>query len=199
MARSRKLDSEAALHAAGLAFMECGYAGMSTRDLEDRSGITRFTLQTTYGGKKALFLMALDHYLDDLLPWISSSMEGGGIAGIAEFFRMRADDKQMPAQGRFGCLMVNALTEFGATDPEIAVRSKRYFETLRSAFENAFLEARSDGTLLETVDIATEAEGLLASILGLNVFIRTSGSNSAGAEMAAGIAASVQRLQKPTN
>lgn len=175
--------------------MECGYAGMSTRDLEERSGITRFTLQTTYGGKKALFLMTLDHYLDEFLPWISASMEGRGIAGIAAFFHMRADDEQMPAQGRFGCLMVNALTEFGATDPDIAARSERYFDTLRTAFTMALTESQDTGALPKSVDVAGVAEGLLASILGLNTFIRTFGTNGAGAQMAAGIAESLLRLQ----
>ncbi len=194
MARSRKVENENALHAAGVAFMECGYVGMSTRDLEDRSGITRFTLQTTYGGKKALFLITLDRYLDALLPWIDASVVGGGLAGLADFFRMRADDSRMPEQGRFGCLMVNALTEFGAADPDINARSTRYFTALREAFASALVQARDNGSLDKAVDIEREAERLLASIVGLNVFIRTSGKNSAGSAMADGIAASVERL-----
>jgi TetR/AcrR family transcriptional repressor of nem operon len=194
MARSQKVDSETALRAAGLAFMECGYSGMSTRDLEKRSGITKFTLQTKYGGKKALFLMALDLYLDELLPWIDSSVSRDG---IPDFFRMRADDTRMPEQGRFGCLLVNALTEFGATDPEIGVRSSRYFEALRGAFKGALMRASSEGTLDMNVEIELEAERLLVSMIGLNVSIRTYGSNSAAADMAEGIALSVQRLQRP--
>jgi TetR/AcrR family transcriptional repressor of nem operon len=194
MARSQKVDSETALHAAGLAFMECGYSGMSTRDLEKRSGITKFTLQTKYGGKKALFLMTLDLYLDELLPWIDNSVSQGG---IPDFFRMRADDTRMPEQGRFGCLMVNALTEFGATDPEISTRSSRYFEALRSAFKSALMKASNEGTLDMNVEIELEAERLLVSMIGLNISIRTYGSNSAAADMAEGIALSVQRLQRP--
>ncbi len=194
MARSRKVDTDSALHAAGLAFMECGYSGMSTRDLEDRSGITRFTLQTKYGGKKALFLMTLDRYLDALLPWIDASIVGGGLAGIADFFRRRADDDRMPEQGRFGCLLVNALTEFGATDPDVNTRASRYFAALRAAFTSALSEARAVGHLDASVDIELEAERLLSNILGLNVFIRTSGRNSAGAAIADGIAVSVERL-----
>jgi TetR/AcrR family transcriptional repressor of nem operon len=193
MARVQKTDSEAALRAAGLAFMECGYSGMSTRDLEKRSGITKFSLQTKYGGKKALFLMALDLYLDELLPWIDRSVSQDG---IADFFRMRADDTRMPEQGRFGCLMVNALSEFGATDPEVSARSNRYFEALRRAFKSELLKRRDDGVLDVSVQIELEAEHLVVSMIGLNSAVRTYGSNSAAANMAEGIALSVQRLHK---
>jgi TetR/AcrR family transcriptional repressor of nem operon len=196
MARAQKTDSETALRAAGLAFMECGYSGMSTRDLEKRSGITKFSLQTKYGGKKALFLMALDLYLDELLPWIDRSVSQDG---IADFFRMRADDTRMPEQGRFGCLMVNALSEFGATDPEVSTRSNRYFEALRHAFKSDLLKRRDDGVLDMSVEIALEAERLVVSMIGLNSAIRTYGSNSAAANMAEGIALSVLRLQETQN
>ena len=196
MPRARKSDGETALRAAGLAFMECGYSGMSTRDLEKRSGITKFSLQTKYGGKKALFLMALDLYLDELIPWIDLSMSQDGIVG---FFRMRADDTRMPEQGRFGCLMVNAFTEFGSTDPEISTRSNRYFEALRSAFKSELLRRRDDGDLDTSVEIELEAERLVVSMIGLNSAIRTYGSNSAAANMAEGIALSVQRLRKTQN
>lgn len=194
MARSQKVDSEIALHAAGLAFMECGYSGMSTRDLEKRSGITKFSLQTKYGGKKSLFLLALDLYLDELLPWIDQSVSQDGIDG---FFRMRADDTKMPEQGRFGCLMVNTLSEFGTTDPEVIIRSTRYFEALRKAFRSKLLEDKNGGNLDMNVDVDLEAEHLLASMIGLNSAIRTYGSNSAAADMAEGIALSVQRLSRP--
>lgn len=192
MARTQKINNETALHAAGLAFMECGYSGMSTRDLEKRSGITKFSLQTKYGGKKALFLMALDHYLDELLPWIDRSVSQDG---IPDFFRMRADDAKMPEQGRFGCLLVNALTEFGATDPEINVRSDRYFDALRDAFKSELLKGQVEGSLDKNVNIELEIERLLVSMIGLNVYIRTRGSNSAAADMAEGIALSVQGQQ----
>jgi TetR/AcrR family transcriptional repressor of nem operon len=196
MARVQKTDSETALRAAGLAFMECGYSGMSTRDLEKRSGITKFSLQTKYGGKKALFLMALDLYLDELSPWIDRSVSQNG---IADFFRMRADDTRMPEQGRFGCLMVNALSEFGATDPEVSTRSNRYFEALRRAFKSELLKRRDDGVLDVSVQIELEAEHLVVSMIGLNAAVRTYGSNSAAANMAEGIALSVQRLHKAQN
>ncbi|MEP6066197.1 MAG: hypothetical protein ABJ246_10195 [Paracoccaceae bacterium] len=169
---------------------------MSTRDLEKRSGITKFSLQTKYGGKKALFLMALDLYLDELLPWIDRSVSQGG---IADFFRMRADDTRMPEQGRFGCLMVNALSEFGATDPEVSGRSNRYFEALRRAFKSELLKRRDQGDLDVSFEMELEVERLVVSMIGLNSAIRTYGNNSAAADMAEGIALSVQRLQKTQN
>ncbi|MBV1933634.1 MAG: TetR/AcrR family transcriptional regulator [Parvibaculaceae bacterium] len=60
MSRSRKVAPEEAVQAAMEAFWKHGYHELGTRQLEEETGITRFTLQTTYGGKKKLFLNALD-------------------------------------------------------------------------------------------------------------------------------------------
>jgi hypothetical protein len=58
--RPRKADHAAAIEVAQRAFWRNDCAGTSTRQIEERTGVTLHTLQTSYGGKQAFFLETLD-------------------------------------------------------------------------------------------------------------------------------------------
>ena len=55
MARKRNTDHDSAVTAALDLFWCQGY-GASTREIESKTGLTRFTLQTAYGGKEGFYL-----------------------------------------------------------------------------------------------------------------------------------------------
>lgn len=63
-----------------------GFSSLGTRQIEEETGITRFTLQMTYGGKMKLFLTALDAYLDMFERSALLNTTDGGLGGIARFF-----------------------------------------------------------------------------------------------------------------
>lgn len=192
MSRSRKVDPETALGAAMAAFWKYGYGDLGTRQLEQETGITRFTLQTTYGGKMKLYLTALDAYLDDfersgLLAAAQSDKEG-----IARFFEMRGDPDVMPQSSCNGCFMLNSTIEFSSGNEDVNQRADRYFAMLRNGFRRALRRSVSQGVPDREIGINAKVEVLLASALGLNVFIRAAGSTGAGREMAASIARMVR-------
>src|SRR5208282_2053489 len=64
MARPREFDEVAALEAATECFWQRGYEATSVRDLADKMGISAPSLYNAYGDKHALFVRALEHYLD---------------------------------------------------------------------------------------------------------------------------------------
>jgi TetR/AcrR family transcriptional repressor of nem operon len=194
LARSRKVDSGTAIETVVKMFAETGYSGISTREIETQSGVTRFMLQTEYGGKKALYLTALDKYLDGFEMWLNGTAAGGGLPELANFFRGRCDDQVMTKMGRFGCFMITTTSEFGDTDPEISTRTDRYFQMFRAAFNKALTTARVSGQIKADLDIAAETEILIAGIIGLNAYIRAMGSNTAGEEMAKALAGRIEAL-----
>ena len=83
MARTRNIEEEPALAAAVAAFWQHGYGVLGTRQLEAETGITRFTLQKSYGGKMALFGKALDAYLDQMESDLMPLMADGTLEGLA--------------------------------------------------------------------------------------------------------------------
>src|SRR5260370_40451720 len=64
MARPREFSETAALDAAVACFWQRGYEATSVRDLADKMGISAPSLYNTYGHKHALFVQALERYLD---------------------------------------------------------------------------------------------------------------------------------------
>lgn len=184
MSRSRKVDPKTALNAALVLFWKHGYCGLGTRQIEEETGLTRFTLQTSYGGKKPLFLQTLDAYIaifeGTVLPCVSEK----GIAVLADWFENRARAETMPDVGCYGCLMLNATIEFQGQDGEINQRSERYFAGFRDSFSAILLAAKQTGQLESDFDVAQKTEMLLGTVLGLNVVIRAGASNVAGAPLA---------------
>jgi len=141
MPRSRKVDHSTVIDAAQAVFWDHGYQGASTRQIEERTGLTRFTLQTVYGGKEAFFLETLDAYMDraevEYLPDPNST----SIEGLAQWFERRADPQVMPLIGAQGCLLLNAVTEFDRDGGEIDDRIAHYFEVLHNRFAQILAKA----------------------------------------------------------
>lgn len=188
MSRSRKVEPEAAVNAAMNLFWKQGYGDLGTRQLEEETGITRFTLQTSYGGKMQLFLVALDRYLDNLESSNLLETAGQDLEGIAAFFELRADPTRMADGSNHGCLMLNSMIEFSAENADINRRADRYLGMLRASFTTALTRARDDGFVDEQFHIEQNTEMLLGVALGLNAVIRAAGDTAAGKPMAASIA-----------
>src|SRR6516162_11927635 len=64
MARPREFDEVTALEAAIECFWQRGYEATSVRDLGNKMGLSAPSLYNTYGDKHALFVQALERYLD---------------------------------------------------------------------------------------------------------------------------------------
>jgi len=196
MSRLKKIDPEAAVQAAMALFWQHGYHGLGTRQLEEETGITRFTLQTSYGGKKSLFLMALDKYLDLFENHVSPSMTDGKLDTIAAWFEKRSEPRMLANIACYGCFLLNSTVEFAAGDEDVNLRAERFFNIMRSGFYEALCAAKEKGNLPPDFDVATMAEVLLSGAIGLNIIIRAAASNSAGKDMANAIASMVRGWSK---
>jgi len=194
MSRLKKIDTEAAVQAAMVLFWQHGYNGLGTRQLEEETGITRFTLQTSYGGKKSLFLMALDYYLDQFEAHVSPNMTDGSLETIAGWFELRARPVMLANVTCYGCLLLNSTVEFAAQDDDVNLRAERFFNIMRSGFHSALNAVKEKGNLSPSFDVSEMAEVLLSGAIGLNIVIRAAASNSAGENMGTSIANMVRKL-----
>lgn len=192
MARSRKVEPEAALEAAQALFWKHGFGQVGTRQIEDETGLTRFTLQTSYGGKKPLFLKTLDAYLDDFVGGFLTGITSNGLEGIATWFETRANREALPEITACGCLMLNTVIEFQGQDDDVNLRSSRFLGALRESFRAALTSAKADGSLGQDFDVVAKTEILLGLALSLNVIIRAAEDNGAAAPMAGSTAAMIR-------
>ncbi|RMF37697.1 MAG: TetR/AcrR family transcriptional regulator [Alphaproteobacteria bacterium] len=172
MPRPRKTDPGQALTAAVLLFWREGYHGVGTRQIETETGVTRFTLQTSYGGKMQLFLRALDFYLDRFEATLAPTMTDGRLETLARWFETRTPPKDLAPGAPFGCLMVNSICEFDGTDDGVSARAKRFFAILRQGFAAALTAIDRNGELAPGLDIETRSQLLTACAVSMNIAMR---------------------------
>jgi TetR/AcrR family transcriptional regulator, transcriptional repressor for nem operon len=192
MARSRKVDADAAMEAATAMFWKHGYCSLGTRQLEEETGITRFTLQTTYGGKMALFLNTLDAYLDQFETSVLIQGAARDLDGVASLFETRVDPDFMPGQSCYGCLVLNSAIEFGSSNEDVNQRISRYLTILRNSFRRGLTQTLRHDNPAARQDIDQKVEILVSAALGLNVIVRAATDNRAGQDMAKSIAGMVR-------
>ena len=144
-------------------FWRHGYEAVGTRAIEEETGLTRFTLQTTYGGKKALFLKALDQYLDQMEALLVPSMAADGVAGLARFFEAFPVPEAMREASCHGCFMVNSIAEFEKTDAAVNERAARFFGMMRDGIRRALQAAEP------SLDKDEAAEVLLGTLVAMNI------------------------------
>lgn len=192
MARHRKIDESQALEAAMGVFWQRGFQGLSTRELESMTGITRFTLQESYGGKEGLFLLALGAYLDEMERSFFTTMHAGHLEDLAIWFDQMCDERLAPKLACYGCFMINSMIEFADTHPEIGKAQTRFFELLNSNFERVLQQAHATGELSTDVDVDAMVQVLTSASVGINVTNRAAGSLAAGEVMAKSIATLVR-------
>lgn len=166
MPRPRSVETPELLDAAMFAFWEGGYGGVSTRALEDATGLPASSLYHRFGSKEGLFVAALSHYLERV---VGARVErylhaDDALAGLREFFTSvyRADSRRYHA-----CLLVNTWSEFGRSNARVSTVLARGNRLLSTSFADALRRGQSQGSVRRDLDIDTSALFLLSSLQGL--------------------------------
>jgi TetR/AcrR family transcriptional repressor of nem operon len=133
MARPREFDIDEALEAAMGAFWAHGYEATSLADLMQAMSLQKGSIYKAFGDKHALFLCALQRYLDqryeaqrDMLAKATSPR-----AAIQAWLERLVE--VAPAEGGScrGCLAVNTLIELGPHDEQARRILEAHFERMR--------------------------------------------------------------------
>ena len=157
MARPREFDEARVKEALMKVFWEKGYEATSMQDLVDATGLLKGSLYGAFGGKQALYMIALAHYDHTRIQGGIDMLNGEGSATekVARLF-----DAVIGAAktGLFagGCLLCNASIEMAPVDTKIknSVRStiRRLQAAVKSAIEPA-IKQPGDATALSGVII----------------------------------------------
>ena len=182
MGRTKKVSDQEAVGRAMVLFWRDGYANVSTRQLEEEAGLTRFTLQTTYGGKQALFLRAVDLYIEKTIANLLPTLDAADLDGLADWFENRPLPEETKAFASFGCLVVNSLAVPTSEVPEVRERIAHFLGAFRAAYAGVLTRAQASGTLPASFNVAQSAEFLATALISLNLANRLPpGSGSAAA------------------
>jgi TetR/AcrR family transcriptional repressor of nem operon len=173
MARLRAFDEQKALEAAVACFWARGYEATSVRDLGTSMGIAGASLYNAYGGKKSLFIRALDHYCNtvtrDRLKRVESAHAGRGaiVAFFNDVIARAVDDKE-----RKGCLLINSAIELAPHDSELREIIVRYLDEITAFFHRNVKLAQARGEVPSSIDLEQFSVHLMGVLMGIRVLCK---------------------------
>ena len=170
MGKTPKYETDEVLTKIMRQFRRHGYSATSIRDLEEATGLFRGSLYHAFGDKREMFFRALRHY-DQLYREVpikeleKHSSPRGAVLAVFESAASVA-----PGGGsREGCLEVNAATELGAHDEEVASLVADAFAGTAKFFCASIERGQACGEISPKIDPEQTAKSLLGLLLGLRV------------------------------
>jgi TetR/AcrR family transcriptional repressor of nem operon len=170
----KQFNRDEALDKAMQLFWSRGYSATSMQDLVDAMGINRGSLYATFGDKHALFLSALRMFDERVRAQLLSNLtaEFSPREAICQLFRLFQRTAAEP-NGNRGCLLTNSALELSAHDPEVATIVAQSQMQIEGFFQSRIEAAREVGEIPPGRPASELSKGLLASLLGLMVLIRS--------------------------
>lgn len=173
MARPKEFDQSAALDRAMDTFWQRGYDGTAVQHLCSAMDLNPGSLYGAFGDKRALFLAALDRYMETVstlaIGCIGSAPSG--MAGLRAFFGELIAG-MTGGKRKWGCLVTNSAAELSLRDPEVAEKVRRHFARVTAVFAGALARAQAAGELAEHAG-PESAPYLVCLLQGLNVLAKT--------------------------
>jgi TetR/AcrR family transcriptional repressor of nem operon len=172
--RPREFDENAALDAAIVCFWQRGYEATSVRDLAESMGISGPSLYNSFGNKHALFLQALERYLDRGVRARVARLESTlpPKQAVRQFFK-EIVDRSISDRERRGCLLINSALEVSPHDPELGDVIADRLGEIEAFFLRSIKAAQADGTVPRKRSAKDIARLLLGVLLGLRVLARS--------------------------
>ncbi|WP_306321605.1 MULTISPECIES: TetR/AcrR family transcriptional regulator [unclassified Streptomyces] len=175
MARPRQFDEERVIGAAMDTFWRHGYEGTSTRDLCDSTGLGPSSLYNSFGGKRQLYLRALERYHATATAEQMEILAGPGPAAKRlRALMVHAVDTDLAATeaDRHGCFAINAAIEAAAHDPDVRQVVRRTFERVEGAIREVVAAGQDAGEFRTDIDTRALARQAQSAYYGLRVLSR---------------------------
>lgn len=173
MPRPRQFDEDAVLTAAAECFWGRGFEATSTRDLAGAMALTPASLYNAFGDKRALFLRALDHYLQRTLHDRVRRLEAVDHPGLGiTLFLAEIVDRSSGDARQRGCMLVNTALEAGPDDPSIQAVVADEIGVIEDFFRGRMALGRAGGAIPPGPPVDQAAALLLSVLLGVRVLAR---------------------------
>jgi TetR/AcrR family transcriptional repressor of nem operon len=173
MARPREFDETAALDAAVACFWQRGYKATSVRDLAGKMGISAPSLYNAYGDKHALFVQALERYLDRSMRARIRRLEESLPPKqavhrfIDEIIAHSLNDKE-----RRGCFLINSALEVAPHNRKLGALIAERLAEIEAFFHRSIKAAQAQGEVPRDRGAKDLARLLLGIVLGIRVLAR---------------------------
>ncbi|MEV0379273.1 TetR family transcriptional regulator [Nonomuraea sp. NPDC050643] len=171
MARSKEFDPDVALQRALELFWERGFEATSMTDLVEHLGVARASIYATFGGKRELYLKALERYLEQSDVVGPLSQPGPALPAVRAFLDAYVAEC-LADELRRGCMVVNTAVEFASRDAVVSRKVLASWAGLETALAGALVRARAQGEIPAGKDPYALARFLLVLVQGIKVLGR---------------------------
>jgi TetR/AcrR family transcriptional regulator, transcriptional repressor for nem operon len=178
MARPRNFDKDQVLDAAIGVFRTKGFEGTSTEDLVIAMGIGRQSLYGAFGDKRSLYLEALHRYIAQSIGELVEAARDvdSPIKAVESMLFYFVEHQAAP--GSAGCLGVNAICEFGTSDPEVSRIVAESGHRLERTLERLLTDAKAQKELNQALKPKEAAQFVVTALTGMKVAARGGASPS---------------------
>jgi TetR/AcrR family transcriptional repressor of nem operon len=171
--RPKEFDPVVAVDQAMDVFWGQGYGATTPQQLAERLQIAKGSMYHAFGGKRQLYDLALQRYLDMRVQSVGAMLESPGPA--KEILRRALCylvDTDLERTDRRGCFATNSAVEFGRIDEEVTVHVLDFFGRTEAAFHALIERGQRDGDIRPELHAADTASMLLNTATGLHVLAR---------------------------
>ena len=168
----KQFDRTKALATSMEVFWRRGYDGTSIQNLVDALGINRSSLYATFGDKDALFIEALQLYIDCHLGEVMGQLHGPGspLKRIEAMIRLGlAKNREM---GNPGCLAANSIAELGSGHERAAELLRSAHQRVQRQVAMVLDQAAEAGELAPGTDTGAMATFIATSLHGVAVMVQ---------------------------
>ncbi|MEI6865450.1 TetR/AcrR family transcriptional regulator [Flavicella sp.] len=165
MARKKEyLEEEVIVKAMNL-FWRNGYETTSMQMLEKEMGINKFSIYSSFGNKKGVFLESLKCYKQKLNKLINQlKTSENGIAGLKQYFYDFIEFTKETEFGK-GCLITNTANEIGEDADE---KIKDALTKFTDDVKQVFIQILKQDKTKDNATIEQQADFLIISMFGLS-------------------------------
>ena len=174
MARPLGFDEELALDAAIECFRLRGYTATSVRDLTTSMGIGGTSLYNSFGGKRALFIKALERYVECSVRARLHRLESS-LPPKRAIHTLIEDviERSLTDRTRGGCLLINSALEIAPHDPELAAEIAERLGEIEAFFRRSIVAAQAQGTIPRKQKPTDLSRLLLGILMAIRVLARS--------------------------
>jgi TetR/AcrR family transcriptional repressor of nem operon len=174
MPRPREFNEETALEAAIDCFWHRGYEATSVRDLAASMGISGPSLYNTFGDKHALFVQALERYLDhSTRARIKRLEESLPPKQAVRRFIEEIIERSVSDRERRGCFLINSALEVAPHDRELGAIIAERLGEIEAFFRRSIKAAQAEEAVPRDRVPKDLARLLLGVLLGIRVLARS--------------------------
>lgn len=173
MGRSKEFEENEVLQKAMELFWQQGYEKTSMSDLVEHMGIHRKSIYDTFGDKHSLYLKVIERYGESsTAKYKSETLKAKtsyqAIQYIFDYIIEGNENKH------YGCLFVNAATEFGPWDHEVLKKTEDAFSQAENSITEIIKQGQENGEFSRKYDNELLGVILHNALLGLRVLVKTS-------------------------